>query len=234
MRTELSNMYKHAKTWSPFKGCGFNCSYCSPSFQKQAKRQKHLCQKCYDFVPHEHPERLIRIPSAKIVFVAGNGDISYCDPDFTWEILDAIKKHNLRCPYKTYYLQSKCPEYFEQFLFGLPENIVLVTTLETNRDEGYGDVSKAPPPSARYEQFSLLDHPRKVITAEPLMDFDLWKYATWITDLNPEYIWLGYNSRPNQVKIPEPPKLKLMGLIDWLQSDGIEIRGKTLRGVVIP
>jgi hypothetical protein len=40
-----SNMYADAKTWNPFKGCRFDCTYCVPSFQRQAKRQMHLCSK---------------------------------------------------------------------------------------------------------------------------------------------------------------------------------------------
>ena len=79
--TTTSNMYAAAKTWSPFKGCKFDCTYCMPSFQLQAKRQKHLCSSCYNYVPHCHPERLAKIPSAEIVFVAGNGDIAFCPPD---------------------------------------------------------------------------------------------------------------------------------------------------------
>ncbi len=46
-----SNMYAGAKTWNPFKGCQFDCTYCVPSFQRQAKRQLHNCQKCYGYTP---------------------------------------------------------------------------------------------------------------------------------------------------------------------------------------
>ena len=50
-----SNMYAEAKTWNPFKGCEFDCSYCVPSFQLQAKRQMHRCDACYRYIPHCHP-----------------------------------------------------------------------------------------------------------------------------------------------------------------------------------
>ena len=89
-----SRMYDEVKTWNPFKGCLFDCLYCRPSFQLQAKRQKHNCQECYEYKPHEHEERLNKIPNAKIIFVAGNGDICFCDPVYTHRIIDAIKKHN--------------------------------------------------------------------------------------------------------------------------------------------
>ena len=95
---EKSNMYAAAKTWNPFKGCEFDCTYCAPSFQKQSKRQKQLCQSCYTYTPHCHEDRLDKIPSSQIVFVCGNADISFCPPDFTRRIIERIVEHNVRCP----------------------------------------------------------------------------------------------------------------------------------------
>ncbi len=80
MLDKNGNMYKAAKTWNPFKGCQFDCTYCRPSFQLQSKRQMHLCRKCYNYEPHCHEDRLTKIPSASIVFVCGNADISFCPP----------------------------------------------------------------------------------------------------------------------------------------------------------
>lgn len=75
-----SNMYADAKTWNPFKGCRFDCTYCVPSFQLQSKRQKQLCDKCCKNVPYCHDDRLAKIPSASIIFACGNADISFCPP----------------------------------------------------------------------------------------------------------------------------------------------------------
>ena len=60
------HMYENTQTWNPFKGCLFNCLYCKPSFQAQAKRQKHKCTQCYNYVPHTHEDRLGKIPSEKM------------------------------------------------------------------------------------------------------------------------------------------------------------------------
>ncbi len=224
-----SRMYDETKTWNPFKGCGFDCTYCVPTFKRQAKRQKHNCQLCYEYKPHEHPERLVKIPSSDTIFVCGNSDISFCDPHYAVQIIETIKLHNQRCPYKTYYLQSKRPEYLHQFLGMLPENVILVTTLETNRDEGYYRVSKAPVPSERYRQFLALNYPRKVVTIEPMLDFDVDEFADWIITLNPEYVWLGYNSHPRALDLPEPEPNKVLSFADRLQRAGVKIRGKELR-----
>lgn len=226
-----SRMYKGVKTWNPFKGCLFDCEYCKPSFQLQAKRQKHNCMDCYNYTPHEHLERIDRIPNAETVFVCGNGDISFARKDYTREIINAIRRRNEKHPDRTYYFQSKRPEYFETFTGLFPGNVIVLTTIETNRDNGYHKVSKAPPPSKRYRQFSVLDYPRKVITIEPIMDFDLDVFSKWIIDLNPEYVWLGFNSRPKQVRLPDPTEEKVDQLMKGLTQRGIKIFGKELRGL---
>ncbi len=191
-----NRMYAGAKTWNPFKGCRFDCSYCVPSFQRQAKRQKRLCKKCYNYEPHEHSERLTKIPSAGIVFVAGNGDINFARPNFVREIIEAIKEHNVRVPNKVYYFQSKNPKCLKQYLKDFPENAIVLTTLETNRDNGYKEVSRAPKPRKRYKDFKNLKWTRKVVTIEPVMDFDEEVFLEWIREIDPEFVWLGFNSRP--------------------------------------
>jgi len=108
--TEKGRMYDDARTWNPFKGCLFDCDYCVPSFQQQSKRQKQLCLKCYHYEPHCHEDRLDSIPSAKIVFVCGNADISFCPLAFTRKIIRSVRKHIQTCRKpKTYYFQSKRP-----------------------------------------------------------------------------------------------------------------------------
>lgn len=225
----MGNMYADAKTWNPFKGCHFDCVYCRPSYQAQAKRQKHRCQKCYEYVPHTHPERLSRIPGgSRIVFACGNGDLSFCPHEFRQSIVDAIRMRNERYPERTYYLQSKAPWSAFSHL-ELPGNVVLVTTLETNRDEGYDQISKAPEPSARWEAFRRLDHARKVLTLEPLLDFDFAAFLEMILAVRPEYVWAGYNTRPRAVQLPEPAPVKVDELIRALESASIEVRRKDLR-----
>jgi len=231
LKIRKSNMYDGTKTWNPFKGCEFDCLYCRPSFQRQAKRQKQRCAQCGAYVPHVHEERLNKIPSSPIVFVAGVGDISFCDPVFFRQILASIHSRNERRPDQTYYFQSKRPAYFEPFLEELPENAVLLTTLETNRDEGYGQISQAPVPSERYRQFLELDYPRKVVTIEPVMDFDHEVFLEWIRQINPEYVYLGFNSKPKAVQLPEPSGEKLQAFMRDLNSHGIEVHLKELRGL---
>lgn len=162
-----SHMYADAKTWNPFKGCKFHCTYCVPSFQSQAKRQKRNCMKCYRYEPHTHPNRLTKIPGSKIVFVCGNGDIAFCEPSFVRQIIAAVASRASRRKNQVFYFQTKLPSCLKPFLGLLPKNAIAVTTLETNRDEGYGQFSKAPKPSTRFKQFVSLKCPRKWLRSNP-------------------------------------------------------------------
>jgi len=221
-------MYESATTWNPFKGCKFDCVYCIPSFQRQAKRQKNNCMKCYSYTPHFHEERLPSIPNSEIVFVCGNSDISFASEDQMILVIDAIKKNNLTSRRKKiFYLQTKQPSCLKPYLKMLPENVILLTTLETNRDAGYEKVSKAPVPSERFKQFKELDYPRKVVTCEPALDFDVDVFSKWIMGIKPEYIWLGYDSK--NCGLIEPPIEKMRELTEILSKNGILVRGKDLR-----
>ena len=88
-------------------------------------------------------------------------------------------------------------------------------------------------PSKRYEQFRSLDYPRKVVTIEPIADFDLDIFASWITDIKPEYVFIGFNSRPKQVQMSEPSKQKVLEFVELLKAQDIEVRGKELRGLTV-
>jgi len=232
-----SNMYEDAKTYNPFIGCKFDCVYCEKSFKRVLRRVglNIGCILCYNYVPHTHPERLKRIPSSPIVFVFGQGDIYFCAPLFVERTFKLIETHKPRNP-KTYYFQSKAPSIFNDYLDwfnGNQDKVILLTTLETNRDEGYRDISKAPLPTMRFHDFLDLEYSRKVVTIEPVLDFDLEIFLTWMRLLKDqetlEYVWFGFDSK--NCGLPEPSTEKAQRFVDELQSYGIEVRGKTLRDV---
>lgn len=223
-----NRMYSEAKTWNPYKGCEFDCIYCKPSFQAICKIY-NVCELCKKYVPHYHPERLAKIPNAKIVFVCGNGDITFCKPEFVRRIIDAIKEKNKTHPEITYYVQSKNPICLRQYIGEFPKNVILITTIETNRDKGYEKISKAPKPTKRFIDFKNITWKRKVVTIEPVMDFDEEIFLDWMKRINPEYVWIGYNSRPNDVQLPEPSKEKLLLFIKKLRDAGLEVKVKDLR-----
>ncbi len=234
----MSKMYPDTKTWNPAVGCSYDCVYCEKSFKRQLRRvAAHIdCQDCYDYKPHYHPERLGRIPSSPIVFVYGTGDITFYDPDFVRRTFAAIDAHRPRTK-KTYYFQSKNPSVFNFYLdwFNEKDKVILLTTLETNRDEGYRNISKAPLPTTRFRDFLMLDYPRKVLTIEPALDFDLLQFTLMVTQLHDQgtlkYVWFGFDSK--NCGLPEPSTEKAQRFVDELQAYGIEVRGKTLRDLTL-
>jgi len=248
-------MYPETKTWNPFAGCNFDCIYCEPSFKRQLKRvggnpsvrqgttdpkgsigEKGGCTFCSSYTPHYHPERLENnsIPSSPIVFVFGTGDISFCEPEYVRKTIKTIKKQNTNTQ-RLFYFQSKNPKTLEQYIGEYPENTILLTTIETNRDKGYDKISKAPKPSRRFRDFLELDYPRKVLTIEPILDFDIDIFTDWVKQLHDqgylEYVWIGYNSKKNQVTLPDPDMTKVVDFIRNMKQIGVQVRGKDLRSL---
>jgi len=52
-----------------------------------------------------------------------------------------------------------------------------------------------------------------------------------IIDLEPEYIGLGYHSRPKPVPLIEPSPEKLREFMKKLSEEGVQIREKEMRGM---
>jgi DNA repair photolyase len=221
-------MYKEArKTLNPFVGCNFNCLYCYPSFRRQAKRRKLDCPLCYTYTPHEHIARLGKAPpktkEGEFIFLCDMGDISFASPEFRQKLSDWCTMY----PDRTFLIQSKNPYCFDFPQF--PGNVILGTTIETNRDELCQHISHAPPPSIRYKAMLSLIHNRKMVTVEPVLDFDLEVLAKMIIDISPWRVYIGYDSHPKQNKLQEPSLDKTESLYSILNSQGLDVRWKLRR-----
>ena len=107
-----------------------------------------------------------------------------------------------------------------------PDNVILGTTIETNRDEY--KISKAPKPSQRYKDFLKIKHRQKMITIEPVIDFDLNILMTWVDNIDPCMVWLGYDSKKNN--LTEPSLDKFWALHKKLQDSKYLVILKTVRG----
>ena len=229
-----SRMYKeNSKSLNAFVGCLHDCVYCRPSFQRQAKRQKHRCLKCYGFEPHFHPERLLKCPpktkEGEFIFFPSMGDPAFCrNRDFCLKLQYAEKY-----PDRDFLVQTKAPK----FLLGwspFPQNVILGITLETNKRlfetpskyHLYDQISKAPHPFARLYDFSKIEHSRKFVTVEPILDFDYGIFPWIILSANPCVVYVGYDN--HRCKLPEPSLSKTQWLIEKLEAF-TEVRVKSLR-----
>ena len=231
VKKSKGNMYKDAaeKRWNPFVGCKFDCLYCKTSFQKQAKRQKRNCMKCYRYTPHVHPDRLLnkKIPSAKegeFIFTFASGDVSFCPTPFLKKVIKVMESK----PNKTFLVQSKNPKTFNRVTF--PDNVILGITLETDKDDIYKGVSKAPKPSQRYKDFAKIKHSKKMVTIEPVLDFSLTGLTKMVKQIRPFLVWIGYDSsKVNHFGFEEPELAKVKKLKANLENMGIKVKLKTVR-----
>ena len=242
MQNNKSLMYevegKRTPTWNPFCGCDFKCVYCyGPEVYKRFSK----CEKCKTFTPHFHKERLKqKFKPRETWFVCSMGDISFASFDQFADILEVISNY----PETTFYIQSKNPAYFVDYLehyssfigrnsmFG-GNNVVLGTTIETNYTFPLAHcprISKAPLCSNRKKAMVELDHPRKYVSIEPEILFDVSTMADWIKQIAPEFVYIGYDNHNNlkNLDISEPPLKDTERLIEEL-SKFTEVRLKTIR-----
>jgi len=216
MTKPQKNMYKDAFVWNPYKGCEFECTYCIRSFQKQAKREMHRCLKCYNYIPHFHEERLnnqLRLTKGdQFIWACSSGDIYFAKKIWIDSVIDIMKKKKNKK--RTFFFQTKDPSCYEKYDF--PDNLILGITLETNRDLDYEKISKAPKPSIRSKKFSEIQHKRKFITIEPILDFDIEEFLIMIKSINPERVYIGYDTK--NCNLTEPKLEKTLKLIAELEK----------------
>jgi len=178
--------------------------------------------KCYNYEPHFHPERLKQsLPNTKgdeFIWACSSGDISFGKKEWIDKILNRMRE----LPHKTFFIQTKDPNFF--FKYDFPNNLILGITLETNR--WTKDISKAPTPLAREMNFTRLKHSRKRVTIEPIMDFDLEVFVNMISLILPETVYIGYDTK--KTKLPEPALEKTLELIERLRKFTI-VKPKLLR-----
>jgi hypothetical protein len=70
--------------------------------------------------------------------------------------------------------------------------------------------------------------PKRFISIEPILDFDLDEFLEAIDDITPEFgVAIGYDNYNHH--LPEPTLEKTMALIKGLEDAGIKVYRKTLR-----
>lgn len=222
--------------------CGYSCTYCA--FQKFQKVSS--CNLCRENTNHVHLEALQRRPpktkTGEFLTVGLSGDVSFMNITDFKEVIEYCAKWNDR----TFLIQSKDPAYFVAFEengFTFPDNVILGTTIETNRNKeiwtihdplkiriDYADLSNAPVPYLRTTAMVQLS--RTAVTIEPIMDFDLGEMLYWMGRIRPGFIYVGYcndGKQGKKLKLPEPSLETTQELIDELQYYAIEVREKSLR-----
>jgi len=88
-----------------------------------------------------------------------------------------------------WFFETKNPVRYYDFLNVFPENTVLSTTIETNRNY---KVSKAPPTELRYLSMRVIKEFPKHVSIEPIIKFDMEVLVAWMQKINPVKVSVGY------------------------------------------
>ena len=190
MNKVKGNMYPFVThTWNPIRGkCPHDCKYC---YMKKFKVGE---------LRLERKEFHTNLGKGNFIFVGSSTDMFADDVPGEWinKVLDYCRKFN-----NTYLFQSKNPRRFHSFIF--PANSILGTTFESNLD---WKLSKAPQPCPRMEELSILDDYEKMISIEPILEFDL----EWVVDhvklVRPKFVSIGADSQGHNLPEPSPEKVK--------------------------
>jgi len=202
LNKQKGNMYPWVThTWNPIKGkCPHDCIYCYMKLFKVGPLRL------------DEKEFKTNLGKGNVIFVGSSCDMwAWLIPD---EWIHKTLEHCRRYPKNRYLFQSKSPSRFRNFISEFHKlNCILGTTLETNR---LYRISRAELPLSRAASLSHLDV-RKMVSIEPVMDFDLKEMVTLIESINPEFVSIGANSKERISKLEEPSKEKVEKLVKELK-----------------
>jgi protein gp37 len=225
LNKSTGNMYDFiTHTWNPVKGaCPHGCAYCY--MNKIYKRFNRTP------APLHLDEKELRadLGNNNFIFVGSSVDL------FAQEVPDEWinKVFNKIIDYENKYLfQSKNPRRFRDWeicFAGNPGDFIIATTLETNRF--YPVMGKENDTVRRLLEFytTTIKVPR-MITCEPIMDFDLEPMCALIKTANPFQVNIGADTGNNH--LPEPPKEKLLELIAELEKFTKVVKKKNLNRLI--
>jgi DNA repair photolyase len=211
-RKSNGHMYEFINdTWNPIKGeCPHKCAYC---YMKAKGKQGTL--------RIDNSEFLKRLGKGNYIFIGSSTDV-FADiiPSY-WitAILNFCNYYNDPEKPNTFLLQSKNPKRFLEFTnHPLMKHVKFCTTIETNRF--YPDImNNAPRIEEREEAMERIAEQgfSTMVTAEPLMDFDIEDMISIIKRCNPEQVNIGKESI-RKVPLPEPSPEKVRDLIASLSE----------------
>jgi hypothetical protein len=75
-----------------------------------------------------------------------------------------------------------------------------------------------------------LTYLKKIITVEPILDFDVEILTAWLREIHPHVVYVGYDNHgvTEKLKLPEPSIEKVKEFLTQL-TDFTKVRVKTLR-----
>jgi protein gp37 len=158
------------------------------------------------------------------IFVGSSIDMFAEDIPLTW-IERVIACAMEASKSNTFLFHTKNPEV--RIRLPVLKNFILCTTIESDRT--YEEMGKAPSIESRFVGLHTYKG-RKMITIEPIMDFDIFWLVDIIKYCNVEQVNIGADTGHNN--LPEPPKEQIIDLITELQKFTTVVQKKNLRRVI--
>lgn len=226
LRRSTGNMYPWVTHMHTHLGgrCPHRCSYCYVQARRPARYQGalRLVEKELD-EPYTSAKTVGEARAAgfdrPVVFIDHCNDMWAEEVPPQW--VERIVTHVLKWPGSDYVFQTKNPRGYSAYVNVIPASSLLGVTIESTFPTEA--VSMAPDPCERYRAFRRLPWRRKFVTIEPIMRLQVGLMIHWITDLQPEFVNIGADSK--KTHLPEPSAEEIRALIAALESV-TEVRGK--------
>ena len=204
LNKQKGNMYPWVThTWNPIKGkCPHDCSYC---YMKRFPQPKlHLDEK----------ELKTDLGKGNFIFVGSSCDIFADGVNIIW--VHNVLEHCYNFD-NTYLFQSKNPYRFINLIGAFPEKTILGTTIETNRNFEIGNAPNSYARKCFMMELRTYDiNYKRMVSIEPILDFDLDIFVKWIQEIKPEFVSIGADSKGHN--LPEPSWDKVQALIKELRK----------------
>jgi hypothetical protein len=204
LNKQKGNMYPWlSHTYNVIKGkCPHDCDYC-------------YCKRYYNALTNPQPE--LHLDAKELEVDLGEGNFifvgSSCDMwaeavpgEWIEQVLGKCQNYSNR-----YLFQSKNPARFHYYLTVCPLRSVFGTTIESNRP----GVGLAPIPYHRYKAMRELPG-HKMVSIEPIMDFELYTMVKWMKEIGPDFVSIGADSKGHN--LPEPSPSNVDKLIEELSK----------------
>ena len=201
-------------TWNPVVGCTRGCEWCWA--RRQARRIGAIlgCQKCWDFIPHLHPERLeepLSVKKPSRIAVSLMGDLF--DPDLRiGEVADVMRFMVEDAPQHTYLVLTKQPEVGKIYM-DVYDNIHYGVSVTGPEDFHRIDVLCETPAAVRF------------VSWEPMID-----YLPLLTELDMTGIsWLIIGAMSGPLRKRYPCKMEwVRDVVQQCKSAGVACYVKQL------
>jgi len=210
------NMYPFVThTWNAIKGkCLNDCIYCymkNPKYKLKAPRL-------------DRKELRTDLEEGNFIFVGSSTDMFARDLPYDW-IIDTLKYCNRFD--NQYLFQTKNPEIMGKYLNVIPPDSILACTVETDYMLDLSNKIYTYYSPTRGGIFATLKWPRKMVSIEPVVDFNTDSFIQLIEAIKPEFVSIGADSQGSDMF--EPSKEKLTALIAGLETFTKVIQKKNLK-----